>query len=64
LLHSVYCCRCPQQCGRGFLLEFRKCLTQVSRQPPDFCRINLGLKVADLDALESGQPRAEKKEAD
>jgi hypothetical protein len=44
-------------------VEFRKCLTNVGSQPLDFCRINLGLEVANFDALEGGQPRAEENEA-
>jgi len=64
LPHGFYRCRYSQRRSRGLLLQFRKGFTNVSCQPLDFGRIDLGLKSSNFDALESGHPRTEENEAD
>ena len=48
----------------GLLWQFRKGFTNISSQPLDFSRIDLGLKISNFDALESRQPRTEQSEVD
>src|SRR6266508_4010652 len=62
LPHGFYRCRCSQRRRSGLLWQFRKGFTNISSQPLDFSRIDLGLKISNFDALESSQPRTEQNE--